>query len=299
MENTHTPVHGWLLIDKPEGMTSARVVACVKRWTKQKVGHAGTLDPLATGVLPLAIGEATKTAGYVTCVDKGYQFSIRWGESRDTEDREGNVIATSNRIPTQAEIETVILDFIGCIEQVPPHFSAIKVDGKRAYDLARQGQEFTLKSRQVSVYSLSLIGYREDEVDLEVMCSKGTYVRSLSRDIACKLGVCGYVSNLRRIKLGAFGENDTISLDKCEELVHNGALGTALLPMDKLLDDIPVISVNEEQAKQLRFGQVIPTPADFPVLQQEQEVRVKLQGQLIAFGVCQGGMLKPKRIINQ
>ncbi len=299
MTNTvNTGYHGWLLIDKPSGVTSAYVVGKIKRLVKAKVGHAGTLDPLATGILPLAIGEATKTAGYVTCADKSYRFSIAWGESRATEDKEGEVTATSEIIPSAEAITAALRFFQGEIEQVPPQFSAIKVDGKRAYDLARQGQEFELKSRRVHLYSFTYLGSAGYESTFEVHCSKGTYVRSLSRDLARHLGVCGHISMLRRIKLGRFVETDTISLDKCEELVHNADLGKALLPLDRLLDDIPVLSVNSEQAKRLRFGQVIPIADSIASTQAEIEVRVVYDGNLLAFGVCQGGMLKPKRIIN-
>ncbi|MBL0320329.1 MAG: tRNA pseudouridine(55) synthase TruB [Alphaproteobacteria bacterium] len=299
MINSAKPgTHGWLLIDKPEGITSAQVVAKIKRLVGEKVGHAGTLDPLATGILPLALGEATKTAGYVTCADKAYRFSIQWGESRSTEDREGEITAVSDVLPSDDAIKEALSHFAGEIDQIPPQFSAIKVDGKRAYDLARQGQEFELKSRRVHLYSFVCLGSDNGQSTFEVHCSKGTYVRSLSRDLARHLGACGHISMLRRIKLGRFVEADTISLDKCEELVHNADLGKALLPLDRLLDDIPVLSVNSEQAKRLRFGQVIPVTEAIAATQTQTEVRVVFEGSLLAFGVCQGGMLKPKRIIN-
>ena len=257
-------MHGWLILDKPLGLGSTQAVSAVKRalrqggYGKAKVGHGGTLDPLATGVLPVAIGEATKLAGRLLDGDKTYAFTTRFGEETDTLDAEGAVVATSPVRPTRAEVEAVLPRFIGPISQVPPVYSALKVDGARAYDLARAGQEVTLASRQVVIHALTLDAEpTPDEVTLVAHVSKGTYIRSLARDIAHALGTVGHVTMLRRTKAGPFGLAVAISLDKLAELGQARALEYHLLPLRAGLDDIPALLLTPDQAGALRQGRVL------------------------------------------
>ena len=254
-------INGWIILDKPLGLGSTQGVSAVKRALreagepKHRVGHGGTLDPLATGVLPIAIGEATKLAGRMLDATKVYEFTVRFGEQTDTLDLEGKVIATSAVRPTLAEVEAVLGRFTGPIEQVPPNYSALKVDGKRAYDMARAGEEFELKTRSVTVYALSLIDRGGDSATLAATVSKGTYIRSLARDIAIALGTVGHVTMLRRTKAGPFDLSSAISLDKLAELARGRALDGAVLPLSAGLDDIPALPVTPEEATLLRHGQ--------------------------------------------
>ncbi len=261
-------MHGWLIIDKPVGPGSTQVVSAVKRalrdggYPKVKVGHGGTLDPLASGVLPVALGEATKLSGRMLDADKAYDFTIRFGAETSTLDLEGEVTATSGVRPAPADVEAVLPRFTGPIEQVPPAYSALKVEGKRAYDLARAGETVELQSRSVTVHSLEIIGVRDEEITLSARVSKGTYVRSLARDIARAVGSVGHVSMLRRVKAGPFTLDRAISLDKLTELGKARQLEQALLPLTAGLDDIPALSVTPDQARLLRQGQkVIGTAA--------------------------------------
>ena len=261
-------MHGWLIIDKPVGPGSTRIVSAVKRalreggYPKMKVGHGGTLDPLASGVLPIALGEATKLSGRMLGADKGYDFTIRFGEETDTLDLEGVVVARSERKPTPEEIEAVLPRFTGEIEQVPPAYSALKVDGRRAYDLARAGKAVALASRKVRITRLSArhpIESRNDggeleEITFSAIVSKGTYIRSLARDIAHALDSVGYVTMLRRTRAGPFTLEGAISLDKLDELAKARDLEQALLPLAAGLDDIPALSVTPDQAGALREG---------------------------------------------
>jgi tRNA pseudouridine55 synthase len=249
-------VHGWLVIDKPVGPGSTEIVSRVKRalreggYAKLKVGHGGTLDPLASGVLPVALGEATKLAGRMLDADKVYEFTIRFGEETDTLDAEGIVVATSEVRPTAAEMEAVLGRFTGEIDQVPPAYSALKVDGRRAYDLARAGTVVALESRRVRVHSLERVG----EATFSARVSKGTYIRSLARDIARALETLGHVTMLRRLKAGPFTLESAISLDKMGELAKARQLEQALLPLAAGLDDIPALPVTPDQARALREG---------------------------------------------
>jgi tRNA pseudouridine55 synthase len=262
---TRPAPHGWIILDKPLGLGSTQAVAAVKRnlreagyGKKVKVGHGGTLDPLATGILPVALGEATKLTGRMLDASKIYEFTVRFGEETDTLDLEGKVIATSEVRPSQAEVEAVLPRFTGPIEQVPPIYSALKVDGERAYDLARAGQEVELKSRSVTVYELSLERFDAEEgATLRAHVSKGTYIRSLARDIAQALGTCGTVSMLRRVKAGPFDLSHAISLDKLNEIGKGAALEQILLPLEVGLDDIPAIDLGSEQARAVRQGRVL------------------------------------------
>ncbi|MFT3977887.1 MAG: tRNA pseudouridine(55) synthase TruB [Sphingomonas bacterium] len=259
-------MNGWLILDKPLGLGSTQAVSAVKRalraggYGKAKVGHGGTLDPLASGVLPIALGEATKLAGRMLDSDKTYDFTIRFGEETDTLDAEGPVIATSDARPTRAELEAVLPRFTGPIAQVPPAYSALKVDGQRAYDLARAGEEVTLASRDVTIHALAPHPSPEgplEEITLTANVSKGTYIRSLARDIAQALGTLGHVAYLRRVKAGPFGLDHAISLDKLAELGQRRALEQSLLPLRVALDDIPALSLSPDQAGALRQGRVL------------------------------------------
>jgi len=254
-------LNGWIILDKPVGMGSTQAVGAVKRALREagepktKVGHGGTLDPLASGVLPIALGEATKLAGRMLDASKSYDFTIRFGEETDTLDLEGKVVASSDAHPAVEAIETVLPAFTGAIEQVPPAFSALKVDGERAYDLARAGKEVELKPRKVTVHSLRLVSADADEATLSAAVSKGTYIRSLARDIARALGTLGHVTMLRRTRAGPFTLEQAISLDKLGEIAKGRALTRTVLSLDAGLDDIPGLPVTPEQAKLLRHGQ--------------------------------------------
>jgi tRNA pseudouridine55 synthase len=265
-------VHGWIVIDKPVGPGSTQIVSAVKRalreggYAKAKVGHGGTLDPLASGVLPVALGEATKLAGRMLDADKVYEFSIRFGEETDTLDAEGEVIARSDVRPAPEQVEAALPLFTGEIDQVPPAYSALKVDGKRAYALARAGEAVEMKSRRVTVHSLRVLGGDADEVTLEARVSKGTYIRSLARDIAHALDSVGHVTMLRRSKAGPFALEQAISLDKLGELAKARSLEQALLPLTAGLDDIPALSVTPDQARALRQGRRVEGIAAKPGL---------------------------------
>ncbi len=261
--------HGWIILDKPLGLGSTQAVSAVKRVCREaglgkvKVGHGGTLDPLATGVLPIALGEATKLTGRMLNGDKTYAFTVAFGAQTDTLDLEGQVIAISDHRPTLAEVEAVLPRFTGPIEQVPPDYSALKVDGQRAYDLARAGEVVELKSREVKVHSLQIqsssskLGEDLDEVTLIAHVSKGTYIRSLARDIALALGTVGHVTMLRRLKAGPFTLDQAISLDKLNEVGKGAPLENVLLPLEAGLDDIPALTLSPEQASMVRQGRVL------------------------------------------
>jgi tRNA pseudouridine55 synthase len=265
-------MHGWLVIDKPVGLGSTDVVSRVKRalrdggYAKLKVGHGGTLDPLASGVLPVALGEATKLAGRLLDSDKVYEFTIRFGEETDTLDAEGEVVATSEVRPTPDQVEAVLERFTGEIDQMPPAYSALKVGGKRAYRLARAGAEVTLESRKVRIHSLESRLADAAGVTLEARVSKGTYIRSLARDIARALDCVGHVTMLRRLKAGPFTLASAISLDKMGELAKARQLEQALLPLAAGLDDIPALPVTPDQARALREGRRLAGTAAKPGL---------------------------------
>lgn len=252
------PINGWINLDKPAGLTSNDALIRVRTLLKAaKAGHGGTLDPLATGVLPIALGEATKILHYVTDTMKTYEFTITWGEERDTDDSEGQVTATSAIRPTPEQITAALPPFIGNIEQLPPRYSALKVNGERAYNLARGGVEFELKPRPVFIESLTLISTTNDTATLSCHCGKGTYVRAIARDLAEKLGTKGHISALRRTKVAGFNENDAISLDKLTELVANSAPTSVVLPIGAGLDDIPALQTTQAEAVRLKQGNAI------------------------------------------
>ncbi len=295
------PVNGWLIFDKPRGMTSTQAVTKVKRlYQAAKAGHAGTLDPLATGVLPLALGEATKTVPFVVEGSKQYRFTVRFGAETDTDDADGKVVASSETRPTRAEIAAELPSFTGEIEQVPPRYSALKVDGARAYELARDDEDFELAARRVSIDSLTLIDHPDpDRCVLEAHCGKGTYVRALARDLGRALGALGHVEQLRRTRVGPFGEERAITLSALEALAEGGheALLTTLLPVETALCDIPVLAIAGPDADRLRRGQpVLLRGRDAPIV--EGTVYATSRGTLVAVGEVSRGELKPKRIFN-
>jgi tRNA pseudouridine55 synthase len=253
------PIHGWLVVDKPLGLTSTQVMAKARHLLgAEKAGHGGTLDPLATGVLPIAFGEATKTVAHAMGRAKTYRFRVRWGEETATDDGEGEVVATSPVRPAPAEIEAALTRFLGEIDQVPPRFSAVKLAGERAYDLARAGAAVDLPARRVRIDGLRLLGTPDrDHADFEVDCGKGTYVRALARDLAHALGTLGHVTQLRRLAVGRFTLDHAISLDDLSSLEQGAALERVLLPVETALDDIPALALTEPEAHRLRLGQAV------------------------------------------
>lgn len=297
-------VHGWIALDKPVGMTSTHAVAVIKRlFSAKRVGHAGTLDPLASGLLPIALGEATKTVPFIVDGRKVYRFTVRWGEERDTDDTEGRVTQTSGLRPTPEALRALLPQFTGLIEQVPPKFSAIKVDGERAYDLARDGEEVELQARPVQIDRLELLETPDaDQAVFEAECGKGTYVRALARDFGRLLGCFGHVTALRRTEVGPFGPEDMISLADLEALCHRaaageGSLADALLPVETALDDIPALAVSRADAARLQRGQaVLVRGRDAPIL--SGTLYVTVSGELIALAEADRGEIVPKRVFN-
>jgi tRNA pseudouridine55 synthase len=297
-------VHGWVILDKPVGMTSTHAVSAVRRlFSAKRAGHAGTLDPLASGCLPIALGEATKTVPFVMDGEKAYRFTVRWGEERDTDDAEGRVVATSETRPEPDAIRALLPRFTGRIEQVPPQFSAIKVAGERAYDIARDGEAVALEARPVDIFQLVLVEVPDrDQAVFEAHCGKGTYVRALARDMGRLLGCHGHVTALRRTTVGPFTEPDMISLERLEALCHRAATGEgtlagALLPVETALDDIPALAVSRADAARLNQGQaVLMRGRDAPVL--HGTVYVTASGQLIALAEVDRGEIIPKRVFN-
>jgi tRNA pseudouridine55 synthase len=296
------PVHGWLILDKPQGMTSTGALARVKRlFEADKAGHAGTLDPLATGVLPIALGEATKTVPFVVEGSKAYRFTVRFGAETDTDDAEGKVTATSEVRPSRAEIEAALPRFTGEISQVPPRFSALKVDGARAYELARGEEQFELQPRLVSVARLTLMAHPDrDHCVLEAECGKGTYVRALARDLGRALAALCHVEALRRNRVGPLGEERAVSLATLEELAEKGdreALLGTLEPVEIALSDVPAVVISAADAVRLRRGQpVLLRGRDAPIL--AGTVYATSRGTLIAVAEVSEGELKPRRIFN-
>ena len=298
-------VDGWLILDKPLEMTSTQAVNIVRRlFDAKKAGHGGTLDPLATGVLPIALGEATKTVPYVMDGAKTYRFTLKFGEQRSTDDAEGEVIATSEKRPTKAEIEAALPAFIGLIDQVPPQFSAIKVAGERAYDLAREGETVDLAPRQIRIFEFRLVACpNADEAVFEVRSGKGAYMRSLGRDLALHLGSRGHISALRRLSVGGFTEKQAISLDALKTLGHSPAAFEHLLPIETAQDDIPALALSATEAIRLRSGQPVG------LLHRQDRDRFRdfvpggmvcamSEGRLVALTRYEAGELVPVRVIN-
>jgi tRNA pseudouridine55 synthase len=298
-----SPVSGWLTLDKPEGMTSTKAVTKVRLlFDAAKAGHAGTLDPLATGVLPIALGEATKTVPFAVEGMKAYRFTIRFGAETDTDDAEGAVIAANEARPSSEAIEAMLPRFTGEISQVPPRFSALKVDGARAYDLARDKEEFELAPRIISIERLVLVSRPDpDHCVIEAECGKGTYVRALARDLSRALGTCAHVEALRRTRVGAFGEEDAVTLTELEALKESAPQGAALFsvlkPVEAALGELPALALSQTDAARLRQGQpVLLRGRDAPIF--SGTAYVTSRGTLVAVGEMEEGEFRPKRIFN-
>ena len=289
------PVHGWFVLDKPLGMTSAQAVGKI-RWAfnAAKAGHAGTLDPMATGILPIAMGEATKVVSAAMDGKKAYRFTIHWGEERDTDDAEGQIVGESQDRPTPEQIKDTLPLFTGLTEQVPPIYSAIKVGGTRAYDLARSGDVPKLKARLIMIDELTLLTCPDaDHAVLEMICGKGTYVRGVARDLGRHLGCLGHVSELRRVRVGPFDESVAFLLDKLEDMGHKGALDDLLLPVEAALADIPAVPVTGPEADRLRFGQAIRVQHSV-----EGTIYATVEGRPVALAKIRAGEVRPVRVFN-
>jgi len=299
-------VNGWVCLDKPFEMGSTDAVSKVRRlFDAQKAGHAGTLDPLASGILPIALGEATKTVPFMMEAEKVYRFTINWGVSTDSVDREGEIIARSDVRPTAEAVRAVLPTFVGEIDQTPPRFSAIKVDGQRAYDLAREGADFELESRRVTIYEAEVTDAPDaDHVELTIRTGKGVYVRSLARDLAVMLGAEGHVSALRRERVGPFSVENAVTLDFLTDLVHRDAALEGLLPVATALDDIPELAVTDQDAFSLRQGRpIVLLPRQVETLKSRlrdgSRTVSAFQGQtLVALGQMRAGRLEPDRVFN-
>lgn len=299
-------VSGWICLDKPYDMTSTHAVSRVRRaFHAQKAGHAGTLDPLATGILPIALGEATKTVPFLVDADKAYRFTLAWGRTTATYDREGETIAESAVRPTVAQVEAALPAFVGEISQIPPAYSAIKVDGERAYDLARAGEIVELAPRQVTIHSARVADVPDaDHVTLEIECGKGTYVRAIARDLAQMLGACGHVSQLRRTRVGGFTEASAVTLELLEDLGHKARQSEALLPVETALDDIPVLAVTTEDAFRLKQGRsIVLVPRQVETVKAglkpgSRTVSAMIEGRMVALCEMRAGRLEPSRVFH-
>lgn len=298
------PISGWLILDKPFDFGSTEAVSKIKWLFKaQKAGHAGTLDPLASGMLPIALGDATKTVPYVMDGRKIYEFTVTWGEERATDDLEGEVTRSSDQRPTADEIEALLPGYTGVIQQVPPQFSAIKIDGERAYDIARDGETVEIPSREVEIHRLTLLGCPDaNTARFEVECGKGTYVRALARDFGRDLGCFGHISELRRTYVAPFGEDtmvplsDLTALEEIEDEAERlAALDAFLIDTGEALSNLPQIVVSDDQAHRLRMGNpIILRGRDAPV--SADEAYATARGRLVAIGEIGGGEFRPKRV---
>ncbi len=299
-------VDGWVCLDKPFEMGSTEAVSRIRRlFNAQKAGHAGTLDPLASGILPIALGEATKTVPMMMEAQKIYRFTINWGVSTDSVDREGEIIGRSDVRPSVDQVKAALPAFVGEIDQTPPRFSAIKVDGARAYDLARDGVEFELQARRVTIHSAEVSDAPDaDHVELTIRTGKGVYVRSLARDLATVLGAEGHVSALRRERVGPFSTENAVTLDSLEEMVHRSAASEGLLPVATALDDIPELAVTDQDAFSLRQGRpIVLLPRQVETLKDRLRSGSRtvsaFQGQtLVALCQLRAGRLEPDRVFN-
>lgn len=295
------PVNGWVVVDKPEGIGSTNVVAIIKRlFNAQKAGHGGTLDPAASGVLPIALGEATKTIPYIMDGRKTYRFTVRFGQATTTDDAEGEITARTDILPSQKEIEAVLPLFVGEIDQVPPKYSAVHINGKRAYDLARENQEVELAPRRIRIDGLRMTG-RPDEAsaEFEVDCGKGTYVRSIARDMAEKLGSLGHVTALRRTACGKFSAENAFSLEYLRSLEHILNQTDVLRPVETVLDDIPALALSEADARLLSNGGFLSASAFGVSACEGETMQAVCNGRLTALVRVQVGQIRPVRIIVQ
>ncbi len=291
------PVHGWLILDKPSGIGSTPLVGKT-RWAlnAQKCGHAGTLDPLATGVLAMALGEATKTVPYVMDGDKSYRFTVRWGAATNTDDSEGEITQRSDRRPTRAGIEAVLPSFTGTIQQIPPAYSAIKINGERSYALARKGETPELSARPIRMDKLALVEQPdEDTAVFEMTCGKGGYVRAIGRDLGLALGCYGHVTQLRRTRTGPFTLKDAISLEVLEKMRHTHGSNARILSVATGLDGIPALAMTEAQANRLTNGQAVPVAVSGH--EYGQTAWASLDGVPVAIGRIKAGLLHPERVL--
>jgi tRNA pseudouridine55 synthase len=296
--NPRSELNGWINLDKPLGMSSAHAVAKVKKLLRPaKIGHAGTLDPLASGILPLALGEATKTVSYMMDADKSYIFTATWGQERTTDDRAGVVVVESSNIPSKNDITSILQQFTGNITQTPPNYSAIKLDGVRAYDLARHGLEMEIKPRQVTVKSLEILEHTEQATSFICHCGKGTYIRSLARDMGRVLGCYGYVSSLRRIQVGKFNEEGAISLENLSDMVHKGRVDF-LQPVESALDDILAWDIDSALEVRLRHGQTVDIPYIIEGDGESIFMLAQHNGKPVAICKRDNGVMKPVRVFN-
>jgi tRNA pseudouridine55 synthase len=302
-------ISGWIILDKKSGITSRQAISKISKIFKfNKIGHGGTLDPLATGVLPIAVGEATKLISFIQNKKKKYSFTIRWGEATDTDDSEGKIIKKSNSRPNKEEIQNALISFIGKIQQIPPNFSAIKIDGERSYNLARKNISVRHKPRQIEVREFTLKKILNiDTAEFEVICGKGTYIRSLARDLAEKLNTKGHIIKLRRHFVGNFNEKDKIFIDFSEEIIHSPTFLEKIIPIEKVLDDIPALFLTKTEAMKLRQGQKIRLNSlnfkknfikEHPNYQEFETVYTVNDKKLVALIEIDDGLVKPKRIIN-
>ena len=295
---TKTPkrqISGWLALDKPLGITSSQAVGVLRRiFRPKKIGHGGTLDPLATGILPIAMGEATKTVPYLMDATKDYAFSIKWGAETDTDDAEGKVTVTSDHRPDENAIKDVLDQFRGRIMQVPPKYSAIKLEGQRAYDLARQNKDVELASRPIDIHALELLSHDGEETQFLATTGKGAYIRSLGRDIARELGGAAHISTLRRRRVGPFDEKKAISLDFLVGIAHSAALMKTLLPLESALDDIPGHILSDDEAERLQRGQQIEVLS----AHDHKTLLGTYQGVPVALIRCEQGKGQPIRVFN-
>lgn len=302
-------INGWVNLNKPAGITSTQALAVVRRMLDaQKAGHAGTLDPLATGILPIALGEATKTIPYIQDALKTYRFTVTWGEQRSTDDNEGEIIAASDKRPAEGDIAALLPSFTGEITQTPPQFSAIKIDGQRAYDLAREGEVVEIKPRQVYIERLDILSHDGPTTAFTCTCGKGTYIRSLARDMGLKLGCYGYISALERTAVGGFTLDNAISLDFFRNLGENPDLDAILLPVQTALDDIPALALNDAEAGRIKQGQSLVfmsrpdierlSLAGFDLNYRETAIAVTMKGKAIAIIDVDGPEIHPVKILN-
>ncbi|MEO0327686.1 MAG: tRNA pseudouridine(55) synthase TruB [Pseudomonadota bacterium] len=293
------PISGWVILDKPVGIGSTQCVGKIK-WLYQaaKAGHAGTLDPLASGMLPLALGEATRTVPYVMDGSKTYRFTVSWGIETGTDDLEGEAMATSQNRPSKQDVLAILADYTGEINQVPPKYSAVKIDGERAYKLAREGEHVEIKPRTVTIESLTLISHEADHSVFETRCGKGTYVRSLARDMGRDLECFGHISELRRTCVGSFQEEDMITIDHLLKLEGElEALDGELFTTGTALEDLIEVPVNREQAHRLRLGNSIVLRGRDAIVETD-EAFAAIGDELVAIGEVAKGQFRPKRVFK-
>ena len=309
IKSNSNKISGWIILDKQSGITSRQAVSKISKiFNFKKIGHGGTLDPLATGILPIALGEATKLISFMQSKKKKYSFTIKWGESTDTDDIEGKIIEKSNSRPNKEEIQNALVSFIGKIYQTPPNFSAIKIDGVRSYNLARKNILVSHKPRRIEVYEFNLKKILNiDSADFEVICGKGTYIRSLARDLAEKLNTKGHVIKLRRNFVGNFDEKNKIFIDFSEEIIHSPSILNKIQPIEKVLDDIPALFLTETEARKLRQGQKIRLISlkfyndfiiKYPNYQKFEKIFTLINNKIIAIIEISNGLVKPRRVIN-